>query len=117
MEREWKRPVLTLYAFEKENPSSSPIVVLKARKMTITYDDLKAPISGKIVDFFPLMGSIDLINTKNGREKQYVLCWHEDENPDFFNSQRKLVNVRFTKSFEEKSDEKGKRSFSGEFMV
>ena len=117
MDQVWQRPVLTLYPFEKEAPVSSPQVVLKSRKFEISYDENDSPVSGRIEDFFPLMGDLDTINSVEGRKKSYILCWHEDDDPDFFHSQRKLVSIRFNKAFEVKTDDRGKRSYNCEFMI
>ncbi len=118
MDRVWQRLVLTLYPFEKKVPVSSPQVVLKSRKFEVSYDKNDTPVSGRIEDFFPLMGDFDTINSVEGRKKTYILCWHDDDDdPDFFHSQRKLVSIRFNKGFDVKKDERGKLSYNCEFMI
>ena len=111
----WEKPVLVFYRERKEKPERKAFAVVKARKLIISSDDFG--FSGKIEDFFPLMGDIDYISTKEGESGQYVLCWFEDKEDDFSKAWRRLTGVTFPTGVAFTTDIKEKKTYNTNFIA
>lgn len=79
------------------NPESDPIVVIKARQLTVTADG-GSKYSGVIKDFFTLMGDADYLSSDEGKTDHYVMCWFDDTQSDMTHDLRRLRGVRFSGS-------------------
>jgi hypothetical protein len=91
----WKKPVICIF---KERVAgdwqSDPFVVIRATQVTVTQGE-NPKFSGKIQDFFTLMGDVDYISSPEGKADQYVLCWFDDAEPDMTKDLRRLRSVHF----------------------
>jgi hypothetical protein len=88
----WNKPVLCIFKERIVNPEIDPFVVLKAKKLTLT-KVAESKYVGSIVDSFTLMGDADYLNTKEGAEDHYVMCWFDDTEPDMTKDLRRLRGV------------------------
>lgn len=70
---------------------------------------------GSIKGFFPLMGNIDYVSSKEGTSDRYVLCWFDDREEDFSKSWRRLTVVTFPNWICSGEDKAGKISYSADF--
>ncbi|MFW6117046.1 MAG: hypothetical protein ACOC6G_00490 [Thermoproteota archaeon] len=112
----WEKPVLVFYEERHKELERNPFAVVKARRLVVTrVEEEDAKFRGKIEDFFPLMGDIDCIQQKIS--DSYVLCWFEDEEDDFKKAWRRLTGVTFPDGFTFTTDERGKRTYNGEFKA
>ncbi|MCJ7714867.1 hypothetical protein MUO66_10485 [Candidatus Bathyarchaeota archaeon] len=111
----WNKPVLTFYV-EKNPPEKEPFVVVKSSKLEINISKDK-PLTGKIKDFFPLMGNLDCIMSIAGLENKYVICWFDDTVADFSLAFRRLIGVSFSSKTSFTVDKKGKKTYNAEFQA
>lgn len=109
----WKKAVLTFYR-EKIPRENEPFAVVKSAKLTIQKSS-ENKLVGKIKDFFPLMGSVDYLNSIEGITKKYVLCWFDDSLEDMKLSFRRITGVTFITPLSCVLDGKGKKTFSAKF--
>ncbi len=110
----WNKPVLTIFR-EREPAETEPLVVVKAKKVTVTCTE-DAKIAGKIQDFFRLMGDVDCLISAEGAIDNYVVCWFDDTMPDTKGDFRRLRGVNFTKVTREIS-ENSKRTYNASFTA
>lgn len=90
----WKKPVVCIFKERaKDDWQSDPFVVLKAKQVTVTQQESK--FSGKIEEFFTLMGDTDYLSSPEGKADHYVLCWFDDTEPDMTKDLRRLRGVHF----------------------
>ncbi len=108
------KPVLTFYKERHDRPEREAFVVVKAHKLLISKLDDEG-FSGKIVDFFPLMGSLDCISSVEGMHSKYVLCWFDDTVNDLSKAWRRLTGVVFSDQVPYVVDDKGKRTYNATF--
>ncbi len=115
MEYVWEKPVITFYKERFGKPEREAFAVVKARRLVISRKDRDDKISSSIAGFFPLMGNIDYISTKEGKADRYVLCWFDDSEDDFTRAFRRLTGATFPEGIRFVTDEKNKRTYSASF--
>ena len=113
----WERPVLVFYKERQDKPERKAFAVIKAREFILSRNSNNVEITGEIREFFPLMGDIDIISTKEGKADQYILCWFEDKENDFSKAWRRLTKVTFPKGLTFTTNNKGKRTYNTEFKA
>ena len=111
----WKKPVLTFYRERFGKPEREAFVVVQARRLSILRNDGNNKLRCTLEDFFPLMGDIDYISTKEGKADKYVLCWFDDREDDFGKAFRRLTGVTSPEGIKCVTDEKGKRTCNANF--
>jgi hypothetical protein len=90
----WKKPVVCIFKErDKGEWQSDPFVVVKAKKVTVSENASK--FSGKLMDFFTLMGDVDYLSSPEGKSDHYVMCWFDDTQPDMSRDLRRLRGVHF----------------------
>ncbi|HSV49877.1 MAG TPA: hypothetical protein VLH35_06130 [Candidatus Acidoferrales bacterium] len=91
----WKKPVICIFKERSaDERQADPFVVLKAKQLTLISAE-NFGFSGKLVEFFTLMGDADYLSTPEGKVDHYVLCWFDDTEPDMTKDLRRLRGVRF----------------------
>jgi len=113
----WEKPVIVLYKERLKKPERKAFAVVKARKLAISRVEEEATLEGNIKDFFPFMGNIDYISSKEGISDRYVLCWMDDREDDFSKAWRRLTGVTFPTGITFKTDERGKRTYNANFKA
>lgn len=111
----WKKPVLTFYR-EKYPPEKEPFAVAKTVRLEILKTQ-ENKLTGKIVDFFPLMGNLDCLSSVEGLIEKYVLCWFDDTVDDIAQAFRRLAGVTFSSKVSYSLDEKGKKTYNADFTA
>jgi len=111
----WEKPVITFYKERFGKPERKAFAVVKARRLVISRKDKETKFHGNIEDFFPLMGEIDYLSTKEGKADRYVLCWFDDSEDDFGRAFRRLTGATFPEGIKFVTDEKGKRTYNASF--
>ncbi|WP_455368186.1 hypothetical protein [[Eubacterium] cellulosolvens] len=106
-------PTITLYRERVDYPEVEPFVVMRANKIVMEVKT-EGGFTGKIVNFFPLMGDLDYISSPEGRKDQYVLCWFDDREDDINTAFRKLTGVKFSSELSS-FESLGKRIFDVSF--
>ena len=109
----WSKPVLCIFK-EREPFEIDPFVVVKAKKLTLT-PQADSKFSGKIEDFFTLMGDADYLSTSEGAADHYVMCWFDDTEPDMTKDLRRLHGVTFNGKVTFLLNEGGKRTYNAAF--
>ncbi|MCW4010354.1 MAG: hypothetical protein NWF05_07010 [Candidatus Bathyarchaeota archaeon] len=89
----WKKPVICIFK-ERSPNEADPFVVVRAMQLTITKPE-DGKLSGKIQDFFTLMGDADYMSSEAGMADRYVMCWFDDAEPDVTKDLRRLRGVTF----------------------
>jgi hypothetical protein len=108
-------PVITFYKERFGNPEQEAFAVVKARRLVISRKENAANFLCDIKDFFPLMGEIDYLSTKEGKDDRYVLCWFDDSKDDFVKAFRRLTGATFSEGIKFVTDKKGKRTYNASF--
>ena len=108
----WKKPVLSLYRENNEQPETEAFAVIKAQKLTVTLLE-KEGFSGAINDFFCLVGDVDSVKS-GGR---YVVCWFDDAVEDFYEGFRRLSGVTFPAGMSYSMDKRSKRTYNTAFKA
>lgn len=114
MESVWEKPVITFYKERFGKPERKAFAVVKARRLVVSKKE-RAIFSCTIEEFFPLMGEIDYISTKEGKADRYVLCWFDDIEDDFGRAFRRLTGATFLEGIDFVTDTKGKRTYNASF--
>ncbi len=90
----WKKPVICIFKERsKDNWQSDPFVVIKAKQVKLN-GEKGSKFSGKIEDFFTLMGDSDYLSSADGKSDHYVMCWFDDTIPNMTNDLCRLRGVR-----------------------
>jgi len=111
----WEKPVIIFYKERIKDPETKALAVVKARKLTVTKTEEKEnKFTGTIKDFFPIMGDIDYVTSKEGKNDNYVLCWFEDKEEDFTKFWRQLTSATFPNGISFTTDKRGKRTYNTE---
>ena len=110
----WEKPVITGYRERFGKQEKEAFVAVKARKLVVSKKD-GAGFKCVLEDFFPIMGDIDCVSTKEGRADSYVLCWFDDREDDFAKAFRRLTGVNFKEGIKCVTDEKGKMKCNASF--
>ena len=111
----WEKPVLTFYRERFGNPEKEAFVTVKARKFIVSSNKIDTNFSCALEDFFPIMGKLDYILSKEGKTDSYVLCWFDDTVNDFGKAFRRLTGVTFQKGIKCTTGEKGKTTCNALF--
>lgn len=111
----WKKPVICIF---KERGAgewqSDPFVVVKAKQVTVSENATK--FSGRLMDFFTLMGDVDYLSSPEGKGDHYVMCWFDDTQPDMSRDLRRLHGVRFNGEVScELNEQTHKRTYNAVF--
>ena len=101
----WNKPTLSFYRENNEQPEREAFAVVKVQKLTVSEN---VGFEAKIVDFFPLMGDVDLIQP----DKRYVVCWFDDSVQDFYAGFRRLAGVTFPEKPSYTVDKRDKRTYN-----
>jgi hypothetical protein len=104
----WRKPVLSFYRENNEQPEREAFAVVKAQKLTVSE---KGGFEAKIEDFFCLMGDVDAV--QSGRK--YVVCWFDDSVEDFHAGFRRLAGVTFPSGVSYTTDKRDKRTYNAVF--
>ncbi|MCW4016988.1 MAG: hypothetical protein NWF06_11515 [Candidatus Bathyarchaeota archaeon] len=110
----WEKPVITFYKERFGEPVREPFVAVKARRLVVAKEE-NVKLSCDLEDFFPIMGDIDVLITKEGKSDSYVLCWFDDKEDDFGKAFRRLVGVTFSEGVKCVTNEKGKITCNSKF--
>jgi hypothetical protein len=108
----WKKPVLSLYRENNEQPETEAFAVIKAQKLTVTKSESEG-FSGAISDFFCLMGDVDAVKS----DSKYVVCWFDDSIEDFYAGFRRLSGVTFPSGASYSIDRRNKRTYNTAFQA
>jgi hypothetical protein len=117
LELVWEKPVIVFYKERLKKPQRNAFAVVKARRLVISRVEEGAKLKGDITDFFPLMGNIDYITSKDGLSDRYVLCWMDDKEDDFNKAWRRLTSVTISAGITFTTDKKGKRTYNASFIA
>jgi hypothetical protein len=109
----YNKPVLCIFKERDTNPEIDPFVVVKAKKLTVAKEG--SNYSGKVQDFFTLMGDADYLSTSEGAADHYVMCWFDDAEPDMTKDLRRLRGVTFKGEVTCDLNESGKRTYNAAF--
>ena len=113
----WEKPVIIFYKERLEKPERKAFAVVKAKKLVISRVKEDNKFEGRIDDFFPFMGDIDYLSSKEGIAGRYVLCWMDDKEDDFSKAWRRLTGVTFPTGISFTTDEMGKRTYNASFKA
>jgi hypothetical protein len=115
-EKVWKKPVLCIFKERSGGDwQSDPFVVIKARQVTLTDSGKEPKYTGKLEDFFTLMGDADYLASVEGKADHYVMCWFDDTEPDMTKDLRRLRGVRLTEIFCTVNNKTRKRTYNAAF--
>lgn len=109
----WNKPVITIYKERFGKQEKEPFVAVKARKLVVSEHEGNG-FSCNLNEFFPIMGNIDYVSTKEGKADTYVLCWFDDKEDDFTKAFRRLTGVTFKEGIKCETD-KGKITCNANF--
>ena len=107
----WNKPVVCIFKERDVNPEKDPFVVVKAKKITLSRLN-NGKVTGRLLDFFTLMGDADYLLSAEGAVDHYVVCWFDDTEPDITKDLRRLHGVTFTEKVTFFLNEGGKRTYS-----
>jgi hypothetical protein len=111
----WEKTVITFYKERFGKPEREPFVAVKARKLVVSRKEEGAKFGCVLKEFFPIMGALDYVSSKDGKADRYVLCWFDDKEDDFGKAFRRLTGVTFPEGITCVTDEKGKISCDAGF--
>jgi hypothetical protein len=112
----WNKPVVSIFRERNVNPEVDPFVVIKARKLTTTRQQ-DGKCTGKIEDFFTLMGDLDYLSSAEGTNDHYVMCWFDDAEPDMTKDLRRMRGVTFEGKVTYVVSNTGKRTYNAAFKA
>lgn len=111
----WEKPVVTFYKERFGKPERDPFVAAKARRLVVSRKNESAELSCSLEEFFPIMGELDYVSTKEGKADKYVLCWFDDREDDFGKAFRRMTGVTFPEGIHCVTDEKRKMTCNANF--
>ena len=114
LESIWEKPVITFYQERFGKIEKEAFVAIKARKLIVARNE-NNNFNCRLEEFFPIIGSIDCISTREGMIDSYVLCWFDDKEDDFSKAFRRLTGVTFSEGIKCVIDERGKRTCISNF--
>lgn len=112
----WNKPVVCFFKERDVNPEVEPFVVVKAKKIEITHS-ADSKVTGKLEDFFTLMGDADYLCSSEGAADHYVMCWFDDTEPDMTRDLRRLRGVTLDGKASYVQNEHGKRTYNSSFKA
>lgn len=104
----FEKPVLTFYKERFGKPEREPFVAVKAKKIVISKNEADTGFNCVLDDFFPVMGHLDYIESNEGKNDLYVLCWFDDSEDNFNSAFRRLTGVKFNEGINCTTNEKSK---------
>ena len=114
----WHRPVLVFYRQRSKKGERKAFAVVKARDLVLIESENGIPrFSGKIADFFPLMGELDYLLSEQGLADEFVVCWFADEHADFKKDFRRLNGVKFKAKLALAPEELGKKTYNADITA
>jgi len=112
----WNKPVVCIFKERDVNPEIDPFVVVKAKKITLSRLDT-GEVTGKLQDFFTLMGDADYLLSVEGAVDHYVMCWFDDTEPDMTRDLRRLRGVTLQGKVTCDVNAIGKRTYNAAFKA
>ena len=112
----WYKPVVCIFKERDVNPEMDPFVVVKAKKISLSRLD-SGGVTGRLQDFFTLMGDADYLSSAEGAVDRYVMCWFDDTEPDMTRDLRRLRGVTLTGKVTFVLNEAGKRTYNVAFKA
>jgi len=112
----WNKPVICIFKERTVNPEEDPFVVVKARKITLSPLD-NGEVTGKLQDFFTLMGDADYLLSAKGAVDHYVMCWFDDTEPDMNRDLRRLRGVTLQGKVTCDINASSKRTYNASFKA
>ena len=88
----WKKPVVCIFKERDVDPEIDPFVVVKAKKIVLSRQGAEG-VTGRLQDFFTLMGDADYLSSAEGAADHYVMCWFDDAESDMTRDLRRLRGV------------------------
>ncbi|MEJ2241840.1 MAG: hypothetical protein P8Y18_06835 [Candidatus Bathyarchaeota archaeon] len=113
----FEKPVLTFYKERFGKLEREPFVAVKARKIIISKNETDTDFNCVLEDFFPIMGYLDYIESNEGKNDSYVLCWFDDSQDDFNLAFRRLTGVKFNEGIKCTTNEKSKVTCNCSFIA
>ena len=110
----WEKPVITIYRERFGKQEKEAFVAVKARRLVVSTKG-DAEFNCALEDFFPIMGNINYVSTKEGKADSYVMCWFDDREDDFGKAFRRLTGVNFKEEIKCVTDKKGKITCNASF--
>jgi hypothetical protein len=105
-----------LYREYQDQPTREAVAVIRARRLALIENENKDTLTGRIEDFFPLMGDLDNIQPDPESENLYVLCiYNEGEKP--FDHPDRITGVTFLEGLSFIRDQQGKRTYHSTFQA
>ena len=112
----WNKPVVCIFKERDVNPEIDPFVVVKAKKITLSTMD-NGEVTGRLEDFFTLMGDADYLSSAKGAADHYVMCWFDDTEPDMTRDLRRLRGVTLQEKVTCMLNAAGKRTYNAAFKA
>ena len=111
----WKKAVVCI--FKERTPFEiDPFVVVKSKAISIS-SSADGKFTGKLQDFFTLMGDADYLSTPEGMADHYIMCWFDDAEPDMTKDLRRLKGVTFPSKVTYVVGDANKRTYNGTFKA
>ena len=112
----WNKPVVCIFKERDVNPEIDPFVVVKAKKIAVSRS-AGSEVTGKLEDFFTLMGDADYLLSPEGAVDHYVMCWFDDTEPEMTKDLRRLRGVTLNGKVTRVLNESGKRTYNASFKA
>jgi hypothetical protein len=112
----WEKPVIVLYREDHNQQTRDALAVLRARRLTLIEEEGNDEITGRIEDFFPLMGDISGLQGEPKDVKHYILCVYNDNEKPYDQPDR-ISGVVFPEGLSFIRDQYGKRTYHGSFQA
>ena len=112
----WKKPVVCIFKERDVDPEIDPFVVVKAKKIVLSRQGAEG-VTGRLQDFFTLMGDADYLSSAEGAADHYVMCWFDDAESDMTRDLRRLRGVALQGKVTFVLNEDGKRTYNAAFKA
>jgi hypothetical protein len=112
----WKKVAICIFKERSEKPEVDPFVVVRAKEISVSKSE-EGKLTGKIPDFFTLMGDADYLSSEQGLADHYVMCWFDNAEPDMSKDLRRLRGVTFSPKVTYTLGENGKRTYHAAFKA
>jgi hypothetical protein len=109
----WEKVSICIFKERQVDRETDPFVVVRAKEITVSKSE-DGKITGKIQDFFKLMGDADYISSPEGINDHYVMCWF-DNSVDMSRDLRRLRGVTFSPKVTYTLTESSKRTYNATF--
>lgn len=74
-------------------------------------------VTGRLEDFFTLMGDADYLSSAKGAADRYIMCWFDDTEPDMTRDLRRLRGVTLQGKVTFVLNQAGKRTYNAAFKA